>query len=788
MDTNQNSKRWWDILSALLLIAALVTAASRLAATGWTRNLHITQSISVISVILGLSIGYSRFSSRTAFVLAVGYSIVIIPWQIGNTLRASALWPERMAILINRINVIIYQISKQEVVQDSLLFLVIMSIILWIISFNAGFTLVREGNAWNALIPSGVTILIIHSFDPLISNRIWYLAAFLFFALILVARMTFLHRHYRWQKNNSAMPPHLGLEFIRFTIVSIAILVILAWTIPALANALPAADRAWQPVRHAWYITRDRFDNAFASLNSTLDSMSGYYGKNAVLGRGNPLNDSQIIRVRPSGEIPEGARLYWRARTYDSYKNGQWFSTKTKTKTYQPEDSEIINQSQNGRQRINFSIASATEFSTLLIPPQPMWMDRSALVEYIEYPNGTIDYLTFRSVPPIEHGEFYQIQSSISNPSISQLRQAGTSYPAWISERYLQLPDTITDRTYKLADEITSGLDTPYDKVVAITDYLRQNIKYVDIIDAPPQDQEATDWFLFDYQQGFCNYYSTAEIVLLRAIGIPARWAVGFAQGEQIEDGTYVVKQRDAHAWPEVYFPGIGWVEFEPTQAQPEIVRLEVQPLTDTSSNIPSERDFNELSSNLDEVEEIDIGDESISNQETGFQYERFILTVPLIGGILLILLVWRYRRIFNFPKAPIILEASFIRLGIKPPKRVTLWAKISALPAISKAYMEINNALIRLKNEPAVDDTPFERAKILGTIMPELKTPAKILVDEYHTSTFAQKRADFDSASQAGAEIKKRTIQTAFQEKISRLFTIGNRNREVDKSLRGRN
>ena len=65
----------------------------------------------------------------------------------------------------------------------------------------------------------------------------------------------------------------------------------------------------------------------------------------------------------------------------------------------------------------------------------------------------------------------------------------------------------------------------------------------------------------------------SAEVVLLRTLGIPARWSVGYAQGESTQDRTYIVRQRDAHAWPEVYFTGLGWVEFEPTASQQPLVR-----------------------------------------------------------------------------------------------------------------------------------------------------------------------------------------------------------------------
>ena len=82
------------------------------------------------------------------------------------------------------------------------------------------------------------------------------------------------------------------------------------------------------------------------------------------------------------------------------------------------------------------------------------------------------------------------------------------------------------------------------------------------------------DWVLFDLKQGYCNYYASAMVVMLRTMGIPARMAAGFAQGTwNSDEQAFVVEERDAHTWVEVYFPGYGWVEFEPTAAQAPLNR-----------------------------------------------------------------------------------------------------------------------------------------------------------------------------------------------------------------------
>jgi hypothetical protein len=277
MNGKNYSPRWWDFPAALLLMAAILTAGTRLVATDWTRHLAIVQTLVFFGVIGGLALGFSRFSGRAAVFIGVVYGLFTIPWQLGMTLPASYSWVERMVILIYRLQIIISQLVYREPVRDSLLFLVVMYILFWAISIYGSYALTRHGDAWLAVLPGGMAMFVIHSFDPAVSNRIWYLAAYLFFALILIARMTFVHNQTQWQQSRTALPPHISLDFIRYTILATFVIVMFAWTMPALAKALPQANRAWQPVRTAWNDTVNNFENAFASLKATVFTYTAVY-------------------------------------------------------------------------------------------------------------------------------------------------------------------------------------------------------------------------------------------------------------------------------------------------------------------------------------------------------------------------------------------------------------------------------------------------------------------------------------------------------------------------------
>ncbi|OIJ14921.1 hypothetical protein BKP35_05650 [Anaerobacillus arseniciselenatis] len=155
---------------------------------------------------------------------------------------------------------------------------------------------------------------------------------------------------------------------------------------------------------------------------------------------------------------------------------------------------------------------------------------------------------------------------------IDDLLASSENDPEHIKEMYLQLPN-VPDRVGQLAEEITDEFNTRYDKVKAIEGYFSENdfLYETEDVPRPEEGQDYVDQFLFETRRGYCDNYSTAMIVMLRSLDIPARWVKGFTQGELIEyiaEGyrEYEVSNSNAHSWVEVYFPEVGWVPFEPTQ------------------------------------------------------------------------------------------------------------------------------------------------------------------------------------------------------------------------------
>jgi protein-glutamine gamma-glutamyltransferase len=162
----------------------------------------------------------------------------------------------------------------------------------------------------------------------------------------------------------------------------------------------------------------------------------------------------------------------------------------------------------------------------------------------------------------------YEVESEISaNLTVDHKPAVNGPIPDPIQATYLQLPATLDPRIKSLAQEITRNANTPLEKAARIEAYLRRNYKYTLTLTWNP-GTEPLSTFLFQAKTGHCEYFASALAVLLRADGVPTRMVNGFLMGEYNPVGdVFVVRQSDAHSWVEVYLPGVGWREFDPTPA-----------------------------------------------------------------------------------------------------------------------------------------------------------------------------------------------------------------------------
>ncbi len=776
-----NFIRWWDPLSALLLICALLTAATRLVVTRWTGELYVVQTLVFLGALLGMALGQSQFSPRVVFWLALGYSIVILPWQLGLTVSPDLEWRLRLLVLYQRLNSTIKLLTAGRPVEDNILFVTLMAALFWGLSLHAGYSLTRYGAPWRVVLPTGLGLLVIQSYDPYLVRRAWFLAAYLLFGLILVSRIHYIQQRHNWRLNRMHLPPDIGFDWIRFSLAVVVIITLFAWTVPAVAQTLPTANQIWQIARRPWVTFQDKVSNAFSSLRSSVGLVSDYYGDRLSLGRGTTLSDTPIFSVTIQPGKAPNVRYYWQAYAYNNYQDGQWKSTLNQTQDINADKllgSEIPTL---GRAIGLFAIKPYISIATLYAPSQPLWVSVPARVSQEVAPDGTLDVAGLQALPMVNAGDTYQVESSLADPTIAELQASSSNYPQWIKDQYLELPPDITPRTRQLALDLAKGLTNPYDITDAITNYLR-TYTYSDTIDQPPSNQEVIDWWLFDYKKGFCQYYATSEVILLRSLGIPARLAVGYAEGivqttkqtgqDQAQDTstTFLVRQRDSHAWPEVYFTGIGWVEFEPTAAQNPLARVTGGPGLSQTPTAP-----NDLLHGPSKLNPNDIGSTGATggaNKGLLANVVRVVLylTSASAAGLLLFsIYYYRLRITAGLLALPIKMEGRMLKMGLRPPAFLIRWARYAGLSPTQRSYLEINRALKRLGHPPALHQTPSERAVILVNLVPASINPVHSLLDVYQRSTYGQSSENPEVASKAGNEIRKLSYLAALHHLLAR-------------------
>ena len=159
----------------------------------------------------------------------------------------------------------------------------------------------------------------------------------------------------------------------------------------------------------------------------------------------------------------------------------------------------------------------------------------------------------------------YEADSELPQIDADALRLATSAVPQG-ADAYLRLPP-IDLRISQLAEQITASSPSNYDKALAIEQYLRTHFGYtLQLPRARPRDPLAN--FLFERKQGHCEYFASSMAVMLRTLGIPSRIVNGFRGGEFNDlTGQYVIRASNAHSWVEAFFPGFGWISFDPTPA-----------------------------------------------------------------------------------------------------------------------------------------------------------------------------------------------------------------------------
>jgi transglutaminase-like putative cysteine protease len=543
----------------------------------WVRGAHSWLGL-WLAVVGGLALARSHFRGRTAFAYAALMLLAGTALHVGHLLPPLAIAPAewvmqlhlRTLTLGERVTAWAVAVAQRQPVADTGLFVALLSLVAWSSAAWLAWWLMRQRDALAATLPAGVLLAVnVH-----LSGQPWLLwCAYLALAAGLGIYLNYRRQHADWDRRRVDYPEQLGLEWATASVLlagGIGLAGVLGPLLGTPTSWRLLADLAARSRAEVGQTAGDLFSGVKPPQPGGTALAPAAVAWTPDLSRiGGPIDQSPAtimwvtLDERPPDDFPGAPsppQHYWRAALYATYTGPGWQPLATSEAA--PSDMPAEGPGRYAlAQHFQIEAVHGQQLFAVNLPVSST--DRVAAP--LRASTVTGDDTTILAGPTSD----YSVVSLATRVSESELRAAPAEYPAALQSAYLQLPAELPSRVRRLAGQITAGAPTPYDKALRLQDYLRATYAYRLDVAAPTEGQDAVDYFLFTASAGYCNYFASAMAVMLRAVGVPARLATGYAMGEYDRGrGAYRVPGNAAHAWVEVYFPGYGWVEFEPTPSR----------------------------------------------------------------------------------------------------------------------------------------------------------------------------------------------------------------------------
>jgi hypothetical protein len=705
-------------LSSSVLIAALGLTVT------WILGARLTQPL--------LAFGGAVLSTLPDLFTAIRYKELI---DISAIIETWKVVLDSSLALLTRIQSWMTDLEQGLKVNDSLIRNMIWVLTLWLCSAWMGW-FARRRNAVLALLPSLTVLTMVTAYSEYKVESVWGLVITL---LILMGVWNYRKHTQQWKKSRIDYS-----DSIRYDNSQAVLLVTIA--IGTIAFMTPSVS--WQDIRNAIREKRANQTADMLGLQKPKPISKPPNVQKPSLPRehlltGGFANSEKMVMTIKTGEFPAvpdqtaitAPRYYWRSTVYDRYVGSGWITSGDIAQTV-PAETPLIPGLLSGYRVVHMDVKMAEAegklfWSGILFnvnvpvsviwrvkPPTDLFADQTALLHSDMF-------------AAISQATAYQADVYVPTTTTEQLRNAPDTYPTDIRDRYLVLPVSIPERVHSLARDITNGISNPYDKAKAIESYLRKNYPYDLKVPGPPEGGDVADYFLFDLKKGYCDYYASTMVVLARYNGLPARFVSGYAPGYyDAAKAQYIVRELDAHSWVEIYFPNIGWVEFEPTGSINEIERA--------GGGLPQPEGRGNR--------------KSVLNLLALFRFEKILTWISPFAGIAIPVLLyfvlierWLYLRLAPVTAIEHIYQ-NFYRAG-RPFAGQWVHAETS-----SEFLFKLNNTIAELGSQSRFERS-FKKAIVNANSLTEL----------YHSSLFTLHQTQKQDAQTAWQTWKHLRIQLFF-------------------------
>ena len=479
-------------------------------------------------------------------------------------------------------------IDRNVTINDALIRNMVWLLILWLVSAWVGW-FVQQQNAVLAFMPGLVLLSVVASYSERKIEAVWFMV---FLLLLLMGVWNYKKNTHRWEMQKVDYSESIPFDVTQAVVIVSMMIASLAFIMPSIS---------WREIRDYLRERNQTSENEAADMlgiqqpgspPKSVSTQTPSLPRDHLLS-GGFATSQRIVMIIKTGElspVPSSTimvtppRYYWRSVTYDRYVGAGWETNSTLPQTVQA-NTPLIPGLLTGYKLVHMNVEMAQPEGKLFWSGILYSADVPFTVNWRIRPQSNLfadqsTLLQSDMFAVLTKANSYKADSYVPIVTVDEMRKASTGYPEYIIDRYLVLPRSMPERVRDLAKEITRGLTNPYDRAKAIESYLRTTYPYDLEIPTPPEGQDVADYFLFDLKRGYCDYYATAMVVLARSSGIPARFVSGYSPGEyDALNAQYVVRELNAHSWAEIYFPEVGWVEFEPTASEPEIQRAEPEEL-----------------------------------------------------------------------------------------------------------------------------------------------------------------------------------------------------------------
>jgi transglutaminase-like putative cysteine protease len=563
-------------LLCLSLAWSLDDAQLVLGSTTYTNFLAWTAVGGVAAGFIGAKVGWGRW---VTYLIGATFAALIIPLIVGTVLLPDGGSPfelyEATASAAVRAFIDLVWLGRLSTPEFGH-HLWIIGLIVWASSMFASYAAFGHRRPINAVILIG--FLLVGNMAVTTRDQLLYLVLYSLAALFLLIRFHTFDEQADWLRRRIGDPAAISGLYLRGGTVFIGIAVVGSLLLTRFAASDPLAG-AWTDVS-VQVVEWSRAIERFLPEGGSGVAFSPTFGSSATIGTKWFTNDDKAMTI----EVPptEVDVPYWRAVTFDKLVlDGYIRSTDARVVEHGPGEDVLADTgdavSADGRREVTFRITPAVGGTTLFSPGVPVVLDVGTEVTLVGE-DGFFTALDRRGSSGVYTVTSLLRSEDETDPAAltaNRLKAAGTEFPDGVLEVYAEEPaeGIVGPETLKVLDEIlaiTGPNPTEYDFAKTIETYLRDDAHFqydANLVDDGIDCDSLSRVECFaTFHRGFCQFYAAMMTALMREQGFPARIAEGFRKGERdLATGIVTVKNSDAHAWVEVYFPTYGWVDFDPT-------------------------------------------------------------------------------------------------------------------------------------------------------------------------------------------------------------------------------